>query len=272
MLSFVLYGVHNNRLRGKRVGVTLQHRVGLREEGPRLSAMFSPVTALSEDQRKAMFALYSRYYEATSKGVFSHDLQDKDQALLLSDQEGVLRGFSTLKLLESDWQGCRCRIIFSGDTIVHHRFWGEQSLAFAWIRQAGSIWAEQPDTPLYWLLIVKGHRTYRYLQAFSRRYYPHWQSPTPAAEQGLMDQLGAELFGEDYDPASGVVHFPVSRGQLQAEWAEPPQEVQVRPEVQLFLQRNPGYRRGDELLCLTELHPDNLRPLARRLFLAGAQG
>jgi hypothetical protein len=84
-----------------------------------------------------------------------------------------------------------------------------------------------------------------------------------------MNQLGVRLFAQDYQHGLGVVQFPVSRGQLRSKWAEPPKEVLSRPEVQFFLQKNPGYRHGDELLCLTELCSSNLRPLARRLFEAG---
>jgi hypothetical protein len=219
-----------------------------------------------------MYRLYHRYYEATSKERFLADLAAKDEVLLLFDESETLRGFSTLQHIECDWKESRCRVVFSGDTIVHHRFWGEQTLAFAWIRRVGAMNAEQPDIPLYWLLIVKGHRTYRYLQAFSRSYYPHWQKHTPVPMQGLMDRLGLQLFGTDYKRERGVVSFALSHGQLRPEWADPPVEALSRPEVQFFLRRNPGYTRGEELLCLTELTPGNLRPLARRVFESGMAG
>jgi len=230
------------------------------------------VDALDTTTRTRMFDLYHRYYEATSTERFQSDLDAKDEALLLFDRTETLRGFSTLKRLEIEQQAKHCRAIFSGDTIVHHRFWGEQSLAFNWIRRAGAIKAEDPCTPLYWLLIVKGHRTYRYLQAFSRNYYPHWQNETPNSVQSLMDRLGEHLFGPDYSADRGIVSFAHSHGHLRPEWAEPPVEALSRPEVRFFLRRNPGYRRGEELLCLTELSPANLRPLARRVFESGMAG
>ncbi len=238
----------------------------------RLDARLVRIPALPEMLRETMFGLYDRYYEATSQERFFNDLAAKDEAVLLYDQADKLRGFTTLKRIGGDWEGRPYRAIFSGDTIVHHRYWGEQALAFSWIRRAGAIKAEQPAIPLYWLLIVKGHRTYRYLQAFSRDYFPHWQRTTPSATQRMMNHLGTRLFGKAYRPERGVVSFPASRGQLRAEWAEPPPETLARPEVGFFLNRNPGYRRGEELLCLTELTPTNLRPLARRVFEQGICG
>jgi hypothetical protein len=43
----------------------------------------------------------------------------------------------------------------------------------------------------------------------------------------------------------------------------------ARPDVAFFLRSNPGYVHGDELVCLTELAPHNLRPIARRVFGRG---
>lgn len=236
-----------------------------------LQARLLAVADLTPATRAAMYRLYRRYYEATSASRFFADLAGKDQLILLYDRQRQLRGFSTLQTFTEPYRGRRCRILYSGDTVIDHRHWGEQALAFRWIRHAGTVKAAEPDTPLYWLLIVKGHRTFRYLPAFARAYYPHWERPTPAPLQALMDRLGARLFGADYRPERGIVEFAVSRGQLRPEWAEPRPQSLARPEVRFFLQRNPGYRHGDELLCLTELAPDNLRPLARRLFAAGRQ-
>jgi hypothetical protein len=37
------------------------------------------------------------------------------------------------------------------------------------------------------------------------------------------------------------------------------------PDVRFFLERNPGYVRGDELVSLTSLEPENLTPAGRRM-------
>jgi hypothetical protein len=84
-----------------------------------------------------------------------------------------------------------------------------------------------------------------------------------------MDMLARERFGEDYDAGRGVISFDAPHGHLKTSWAEIPEKDRSRPEVVFFLERNPGYVHGDELVCLTELAPDNLRPLANRLFCEG---
>ena len=42
-----------------------------------------------------------------------------------------------------------------------------------------------------------------------------------------------------------------------------------KPSTRYFMQRNPGYRQGDELVCLCEVAASNLKPLAQRVFLRG---
>jgi hypothetical protein len=227
--------------------------------------------ALGEAQRRAMFALYERYYDAATYARFSADLDDKTYALVIYDTSGALQGFSTLASYERAFAGRRVRVLFSGDTVVDESHWGQQALAFSWLRLAGRFKRAEPEIPLYWLLISKGYRTYRYLRAFSREFWPAPDRAAPPHRQELMHFLARDRFGADYDAAAGVVRFPQSRGHLRAPYDRVPERHRRLPEVEFFLTRNPGYVRGDELVCLCELAAGNLRPIARRAFLEAAE-
>jgi hypothetical protein len=181
----------------------------------------------------------------------------------------MLAGFSSLSIVDATVDGRSLRAVYSGDTIIERAHWGTQALAFTWLRFAGTIKAQAPDRPLYWFLIVKGHRTYRYLSAFSIDFYPHWQMPTPPWARTIMRELAYQRFDEDYDSKRGIVSFDRSRGHLRPMWATVEPEEAARPDVAFFLRSNPGYTQGDELVCLTELSCNNLRPLARRVFEQG---
>jgi len=225
--------------------------------------------SLDRATQASMFTLYEHYYGGTSKTLFFDDLMDKQYAVVLRDDDGTLQGFSSIKVWQEEFAGKRFRIMYSGDTIVHQDHWGQQALAFTWIHFSGALKSEAPDIPLYWFLLVKGHRTYRYLKAFYRVFYPAYNRETPPESKVLIDHLAAEKFGAFYNPGTGIVRFPESRGHLKSDWAEIPEKDRKRPDVRFFLERNPGYAQGDELVCLTELSHDNQAPLAARLFDAG---
>jgi len=228
------------------------------------TARFVPVSALDRDTRQRMCALYLANYDGSSAALFHHDLDGKEEALLV-EHGGRLVGFTTLRLFDHDWCGRRLRIVYSGDTVVERAHWGQQALAFAWIRRMGAIKRACPDQPLYWLLLVKGHRTYRYLPAFARDFYPHWNAPHDELKP-LVDALATRMFAPDYNPASGLIEFPTSHGHLKADLAQPDPDELERESVRYFLARNPGYTRGHEMVCLCALERDNLKPLTRRLF------
>lgn len=224
---------------------------------------------LSQKTRADMFKLYELFYAGTSEGLFFEDLADKTYVIILRDENGALQGFSSIKVWDEAFRGDPVRVLYSGDTIVHKDHWGQQALVTAWGHLTGAVKAEFPDVPLYWFLLVKGHRTYRYLRTFYRIFFPAHNRPTPPEYQALMDQLARKKFGEFYSSETGIVHFPESRGHLKPDFAEIPEKDKNRPDVRYFLERNPGYVHGDELVCLTELSHENFNSLATQIFGAG---
>jgi hypothetical protein len=221
---------------------------------------------LSADEIDRMFALYSDSYCDARRDRFDRDLADKTHCIILRDAADVIQGFSTLKLYVATWRESLVRVIFSGDTIIAPAHWGSQQLAFAWIRLAGAIKQHAANVPLYWFLICKGHRTYRYLHAFAHDYAPRADAITPIDTQALMDHLATERFGAAYDAGAGILSFATPQGRLTPALAEVSDAHRKLPNVAYFLARNPHYGRGDELVCLCELSSANLRPMARRLF------
>lgn len=234
----------------------------------RLEASVRRAADLSPDDIAAMHALHDRYYGGGDAATFREDMTAKSDVIVLTE-DGELRGFSTLAVQRLDAPGDGGWAIFSGDTIIDHEYWGEQALARAFCRHAGRLSARHPGDPLYWFLISKGYRTYRYLHAFARRFYPHPHEATPPVVQRRMDWLASARFGACYRPDLGIVRFEPVRGFLRAPWSAVREGLRARADVAFFLERNPGYARGDELVCIAELSESNLRSVARREFVEG---
>lgn len=222
---------------------------------------------LGAEARAEMFSLYRQCYEGISARSFENDLAKKNEVLLLT-QSGKLIGFTTLMWYDVDWKDAVHRVIFSGDTVVDPAHWGQQALAFRWLTRIGQLKRLDPARRIFWFLIVKGHRTYRYLPVFARTFIPHWKE-SHVPHRDFLRHVAQRQFGEFYNEETGLIEFPESRGHLRKELAHPSsRELQI-PAVRFFLKRNPKYLNGHELACFCELSRENLKPMARRLFDKG---
>jgi len=228
------------------------------------STVIKQINDLDEATRNQIVEIYLNYYDGSSRSRVLSDLERKTEVLLLFFK-GRLIGFTTLLLYSRSWQGAPIRILYSGDTIVEREHWGQQALAFAWIARMGEIKNEQPEIPLYWFVIIKGHRTFKYLSVFAKSFYPHWSDSRPDLKL-LADALAKDKFGIDYNPETGIVEYAISQGHLKQEIVCPTEEEMEKESVKYFLRANPNYKLGHELVCLCELEEENMKPLAKRIF------
>ncbi len=223
---------------------------------------------LTNDHREQMFTLMERHYDEVNRTQFLDDLSGKDEVILLVNNDQHVCGFSTLAWNPGGWSGAE-DIVFSGDTVIAKEAWGSQELVKAFCRRAGE-WQAEHGRRLFWLLISKGHRTYLYLPLFMRRFFP---SPDGDDDElaPLANAVAKKLF-DDYLQEDCVLRFPKSRGQLKPDLAQSARLREGSRYVRFFLERNPGYQSGDELICFTEFAEGNLKRLARTAFLEGRRG
>ncbi|MDR3294223.1 MAG: hypothetical protein LBT26_00115 [Clostridiales Family XIII bacterium] len=212
--------------------------------------------ALRPEQIRAMFAIMQKYYENIQWESFVSDLDAKRDVILLRDADEVIRGFTTLAVYAAGG----AQLLFSGDTIVEQNYWGANDLIRAWLNNAlVHVGKHAGDT--YWLLLSKGYKTYKYLPVFLRAFYPCADAETPDFEQSLMDAFCRERYGEKYQ--GGVVK--AGKDFLKAEIASIGAAHRKDRHTQFFLAKNPGYAKGDELVCLAKLSADNLNRAGRRM-------
>lgn len=221
-------------------------------------------------EQSAMHDLLARYFHGVDDQTFERDLGEKNWVILLEDEQGTLRGFSTLLLYDTCVRGRSLSIVYSGDTIVEPAAWGTTALARTWIHGIHAL-RRHSSTELYWLLLTKGYRTYRFLSVFFRTYYPSVHGPADARMRQLTHDLAGQRFGSAFDPQAGVVRF--ARPQALTEELRGVSEGRRRdPHVLFFLAQNPGYVRGDELVCLASVEDGNLTSAARRVIASGEYG
>ncbi len=238
-----------------------------RAAAPRHSSGVVPVTALTQPDRAAMLSLMHEHYQSVRDDVFAAELAEKDAVVMLR-RGNQLIGFSTLKVAFSSVGSTPVTAFFSGDTVVQAQAQGYSELARLWSRhvfaRAAAARAHEPARRVFWLLISAGYKTYRFLPLFFRRFLPAHDRPADPFDALAAHTLAEQRYGTSYDATSGVVRLrhptPLRPGV-----AEPSAARRRDPHVAFFLAANPGHARGDELVCLTELHPGNLTRAGRRM-------
>ncbi len=73
---------------------------------------------LTDSDQRAMYALLETYFEGVGPEQFRHDLDRKNWVILVTDEAGVIRGFTTILVYDTTYKGEPVNIAYSGDTIV----------------------------------------------------------------------------------------------------------------------------------------------------------
>lgn len=207
-----------------------------------------PVDQLNPSEGRLLQSLYEAHYGGLHQ--FERDLLAKDWVLLLRQDDRVV-GFSTLQRREQSG----FVVYFSGDTLVLPEHRQGYDLPRLWGRFVFER-VDQEKLPCLWFLICAGFRTYRFLPVFFKRFYPRFDETTPPQVQGLLDSLASQHFGSLY--AGGIVR-------LGSPSLEELPSRRLDDHAKFFLERNPGWRQGHELACLTWLERSNLTPAGQRM-------
>ena len=230
-----------------------------------LTSMALPRTELSDADIQSMFRVFQENFTGSTLDIFERDLSNKNWVILLRDAETQeIEGFSTLALYETSFHHKPLSVVYSGDTIIRRAYWGTPQLPSTWIKTVLEKSANMIQ-PLYWLLISSGYKTYRFLTVFYKEFYPRYDVPTPPDMRALMEHLARQRYGEDYHCEEGIVRFTHDATPLREGIAEVTEERLHDPHVAFYIERNAGYIEGDELVCITRVHPDNFTPAGRRM-------
>ena len=213
-----------------------------------------PRAELVEDDRRAMYELFRTYFDGVTLEQFLSDLEQKNWVVLLKDDAGDIRGFTTILLYETTYDDERLNVVCSGDTVVDRDARMSSALAKTWLSSVDRFRREHAHGRFYWLLVCSGFRTYRFLPVFWREFHPRHDRPMPTETKALLDSLATGLFGDMYGGEAGIVRFPspqILRDRVV------PQRRMRDPHVSFFVSSNPGHVHGDELACITEISREN---------------
>jgi hypothetical protein len=213
-----------------------------------------------------MFALLLGNFTNVTKETFLADLNRKNLVFLLheGEREGLV-GFSTQQII-SLRDGSR--LVFSGDTIITPSAWGTLDLPRAWGLWMLELKETLPDQLLYWLLISKGHRTFRFLTTYFKDFAPSRARSYLPREEEIVVEAAAMLFDREIVKSCQGYYILPHRdtSQRMAPHLQASQDRRtVHPEIEFFEHANPDFEQGSELICLLNYSVANMRPFCRRM-------
>ena len=233
-----------------------------------MKGQFLKRSAVSDATKVQMYKLFCSQFDNVSMRQFVADLDEKNWVLLLHNKSGDLIAFSSMHVYETCIGDRNVTLVYSGDTTVDSSTWSDSALsyntmgAFSWLQR------HYNTDHLYWFLLVSGYRTYRLLPVFSEFFYPRFDEPTPQSVQTMMNAMGSERFGSNYDAESGIVRLDIP-SVLKHGYIDIPENRLADPNIAFFAERNPGHLQGDELLCFAELSGSKLTRLGKRMWQKG---
>lgn len=88
-----------------------------------------PVHQIDAVTFEDMWGLYATYYSDSTRSIFIRDFYEKDHVIVLRDiGDNSLQGFSTLHCFKTTVHKKPIMVLYSGDTIIDRRYWGQNAL------------------------------------------------------------------------------------------------------------------------------------------------
>ena len=222
-----------------------------------------PRTLVDDRRKDRLFYLWKTGYPEVDRDVFETNFRDADWVLLLSNMKGLILGYTTLRYYNLRIDGRRIRAIFNGSTVLEPKYQDDGEMVRTWCRFMARLKREELEIPLYWYQVVGGYRAYLFLSRLYESFYPNHVKKTPEFEARLLEILGRHRYPGEYE--DGIINLEIKRDQPDRESAVPRGKDSDNLHVRYFVERNPGYLRGNELACLAEFSLENMKGIAFRI-------
>lgn len=220
---------------------------------------------LSSKDIEVMYELMDTFYDNMTKENFIKDLDEKDYCIVLRDEANKIWGFSTQQIVHIPLGEKLIHGVFSGDTIIHKDYWGSPELFVVFAKFFFEFEEQYGD--FYWFLICKGYKTYRMLPTFFNTFYPNYKEETPKVIKDIIDAFGKYYSSEEYDEKTGVVCYRGIKDRLKEHVADITDARLRNKNIAFFVEKNPDYIKGNDIVCITKLSKSNLKKRMRRFLL-----
>jgi hypothetical protein len=223
------------------------------------------VASLSASDEDELFQLLCTHCENVDRQRFHSDLGEKHWILLgRGAQSRALRGFCTLRQDDLTIGDRQVRIVVTGDTLLAPEDWASGLAVRMWWQQMLTMAQGARETQAYWVSYLESDRVYRLLNALFHEFFPRPRAIMPDVIRQIRNRVAFAKFGDNFDNLSGLVR-PAQPTPVRAERLSIATAHGSDPATRFFVSANPGYLRGEYLVCIAELTPANFTKLGLRL-------
>lgn len=228
--------------------------VFMKKNKSKLTASFKKIKHVSVPQLLEMHKVFIQYYHNADLHTFVTDMGKKTGVILLQDKRNErIVGFSTWTELNIKQNGENSIGIFSGDTVVEKEFWGNKELQKTFVKQLLKTKIKNPKTPVFWLLISKGYKTYLLLTNNFPKHYPSHEKNNIKLES-IVDEYCEQLYPSAYNKENRLLNFGDDYQYLKGDVAEITDDMtDENPKIRHFAKLNPSWQQGTELPCVGEV-------------------
>ena len=201
-----------------------------------------------------LYAAHDRIFAGVSRGEFAAYVVDSPAEytrIQVLRVDGQIVGYAAFHAFEREVEGCPALVLRAEVGMLAEYRRRSRCASFLAVECLRAL-VRHPGRTAWGLSCATNPATYRTVARHADQVWPHWQAPTPAREQQLMDALAQDFKLRPVDPARpGVYHVGWQTRQSKGEardWRDCP-----HPASQLYLQRTPGYTEGHGLLMLVPM-------------------
>jgi hypothetical protein len=212
------------------------------ENKTKIVAHFRKIKKISISQLLEMHKIFVQYYHNADLQTFITDMGAKTGVIILQDKiENRIVGFSTWTEIEIMAGVKKALGVFSGDTVVEKKYWGNRELQKSFAKL---------------LLKTKGYKTYLLLTNNFPKHYPRHDKNNIKLES-IVDNYCQQLYPSAYNTTHRLLDFGDEYQHLKGDVAAITQDMtESNPDIKHFEQLNPSWRQGTELPCVGEVSVD----------------
>ncbi|MDO9712728.1 hypothetical protein [Paracraurococcus lichenis] len=236
------------------------------EDAGRITIHVVPTASLSEDQWETLYGICLIWFTGYGLDFFREECGKSRHCILMHDDaDGPIVGFANLYQQEAVIAGRRVGLFYTGHCFALKEHWGSSALIRGLIALMGrEMRGADPDITWYWHYSAIGFRSYRYMPLLFRHFIPQVDHAADPFDRALRDRLGEEIFGDVYEPGSGLIDWNCEGYALSSLASEISDAKLANSTISVIDQLNPRWAEGVEILCQARMSTDNLTRLSSR--------